>query len=321
MVRTALSLVLLRFIVGLWPAHAAAAPDAPCAIQCAASGGSHVWLLCDRKELYISADEGATWQSRRVPSDSLLRAIAPLDSRRAFIVGDAGLVLATEDGGETWRKIAAPTEESLTAIQFIGDRGWISGWSGLVLHSADGGKTWQKQKTGVLHGLETIYFADAEHGWAGGWAGTILRTDNGGRTWIEARLPQTLWSIDSIYFRDAKHGWAVGFNGQILSTNDGGVAWRELKSPTQAWLKSVTCDASGRLWISSDYELLLSEDNGQNWKHIKIDGLLFIRHVLPLKNAVWAVGQFGVLKTTGSEPVLSALTTLPRRAEGGSTLE
>jgi photosystem II stability/assembly factor-like uncharacterized protein len=306
-----LRLVVLPFLLVLLQSGARADASAPCALQRASAAGSHVWLLCDRREVFVSADEGRSWRGSKLPADGLLRDIAALDSRRAFVVGDAGLLLATADGGETWKRVPLPVQENLTSIRFAGEHGWIAGWMGVILHSPDGGATWQRQHTGVLHGLENIFFADQRHGWAVGWAGTILRTTDGGQTWREVRLPQTLWSLDSVFFRDPLNGWAVGFNGQILRSRDGGVTWQEVRSPTQAWMKSVAADRAGRVWIATNHELLLSTDDGQSWKSLPIESLLFLRHLLPLEDSVWAVGQFGVVKASGPEPVLSALTSLP----------
>lgn len=68
-----------------------------------------------------------TWQTRRLPSEAKFRAIAFLDSRRGFVAGDGGAVLATEDGAETWRQVPLATQENLTSIHFVGGLGWLAG--------------------------------------------------------------------------------------------------------------------------------------------------------------------------------------------------
>lgn len=308
--------LFVLLLCGYCQVHAMSA-SAPCSIQRAAASEPYVWLLCDHKELFVSADEGLTWQARQVPVEEKLRAIAFIDSRRGFIVGDGGMLLATGDGGETWRQVPLEIRQNLTSIHFVGDLGWVAGWTGLILHSSDGGKTWERQQSGVQQGLESIFFADAEHGWAVGWLGTILRTSDGGRSWDRARTPSTLWSLDSVYFRDTKDGWAVGFGGQLLRSHDGGVSWQEQTCPVQAWLKSIVFDNSGRGWIASDNLLLVSDNNGGSWRSVPVEGTVFVHQVLPLKDSLWAVGQFGVLKQTGDGPKLAALSTLPGASGSG----
>jgi photosystem II stability/assembly factor-like uncharacterized protein len=289
----------------------------PCPIQRAASVVPYVWLLCDRRDLFVSADEGLTWQARHVPFDVKFRAITFLDSRRGFIAGDRGTLLATENGAETWRQVSVPAQENLTAIHFVGDSGWLAGWSGVILHSADAGRTWEQQQSGTRQGLDGIFFLDADHGWAVGWNAAVLRTADGGRTWERATVPKNVFSLDSVYFRDLKSGWAVGFGGQILRSGDGGLTWQEQASPLRDWLKSIVFDNSGRGWIASDNALLVSED-GETWTPIPVAGPVFVGQVLAGQDSVWAIGQFAVLKQTGRDPNFTALATLPVAGrEGG----
>jgi photosystem II stability/assembly factor-like uncharacterized protein len=172
-------------------------------------------------------------------------------------------------------------------------------------------QTWLQQQSGVQQGLESIFFVDQDHGWAAGWLGVILRTDDGGKTWVKAQTPPALWSLDSVCFRDTKEGLVVGFGGQLLRSSDGGITWKEQASPVSDRLKSVACDGAGRWWIASDTEVLVSEDGGESWTRIPVEGPVFVHQILPFRDSVWAVGQFGVLKQTGEGPKLTALATLP----------
>jgi photosystem II stability/assembly factor-like uncharacterized protein len=298
--------------------------DLSCSIQDAATADQKVVLLCERERLYVSPDLGKTWQAKRLPPDVRFRALEFLDSRRGFVVGDAATLLATQNGGDTWRAVQTTAKGNLTAIQFVGEQGWITGYDGLVLHSDDGGKTWSEQKTGVTQALEGLYFADAQHGWAVGWIGTIVRTEDGGRTWKEIDIAGNAetqskvgtsvkagsasnvdvstmgWSISAVYFRDAKNGWIVGFGGQILRSRDGGVTWKSQKSPVGVTLSSVLFDSSGRGWIAAGNDMLLSEDGGENWKLLHIDDPIFLTRFLPVKDSLWAIGQFGLLRQSGA---------------------
>ncbi len=310
-------LLFLLLLCATFDPASAMGETAPCPIRRAAAASPYVWLLCDRKDLFVSADEGLTWQTRHVPFDVKFRAITFLDSRRGFIAGDGGTLLATEDGAETWRQVPLPTRENLTAIHFVGDLGWLAGWSGVILHSADGGKTWEQQQSGTRQGLDGIFFVDTDHGWAVGWNAAMLRTSDGGRTWEKVSVPKSVFSLDSVYFRDVKSGWAVGFGGQILRSRDGGLTWQEQASPLRDWLKSIVFDNSGRGWIASDNALLVSED-GETWTPIPVAGPVFVGQVLAVKDSVWAIGQFGVLKQAGRDHNFTALATLPVAGrEGG----
>jgi photosystem II stability/assembly factor-like uncharacterized protein len=269
-----------------------------CSIQSAATAGQKVMLLCERDMLYAIQDQGKTWQVKRLPAGAKFRDVAFLDSRRGFVIGDNATLLATEDGGDSWRQVPAPTKEHLTAIQFVGDLGWIAGYGGVMLHSTDGGRTWSPQSTGVTQALEGLYFADAQHGWAVGWIGTVVRTLDGGRTWQPVPVSNMAWSMSSVYFRDLQNGWIVGFGGQILRSRDGGATWQAQTSPVSVTLSSVRFDSSSRGWITAGNDMLVSEDGGENWKLLDIPETLFLSQLLRVNDSLWAIGQFGVLKQT-----------------------
>ncbi len=282
----------------------------PCPIQRAAASGDTVLLLCSRDQVMVSNDRGQSWRISVLPAESRLRSAVLLDARRGFIVGDGGMLLATADAAETWTRIALPTAENLTSIYFAGDHGWLAGWTGIVFHTSDAGRTWTRQSTGVFQGLESIYFLDKNHGWAAGWAGTILRTADGGATWHRVQT-DTLWSLSAVYFLDRQRGWAAGFGGQVLHTKDGGVTWREQPSPVRGWMRSIAFDHLGRGWIAADNHLLLSEDGGESWKALPVEGTPFLHQILVFPDGVWTVGQFGVLKSTGPGQSFTALANFP----------
>jgi photosystem II stability/assembly factor-like uncharacterized protein len=62
-------------------------------------------------------------------------------------------------------------------------QGWIVGGAGTVLSTLDGGLSWQRQATGTAGSaaLQTMFWLDGESGWVGGSFATILATATGGR--------------------------------------------------------------------------------------------------------------------------------------------
>jgi photosystem II stability/assembly factor-like uncharacterized protein len=112
----------------------------------------------------------------------------------AWLVGDGGLVMHSEDAGRTWQapKGSLPVELrkqfDFYALAVRGPKLWLAGSPGSrVLHSADGGRTWQAHATGQSLPIRDLEFSDDQHGVAVGELGTILRTDDGGLTWRHVR--------------------------------------------------------------------------------------------------------------------------------------
>jgi photosystem II stability/assembly factor-like uncharacterized protein len=280
-------------------ANIASAEDRTCWLRNgSAPARDTVYLLCEQGAVVVTTDGGATWTNRPTSAKAHLRAVAFTDVSHGVAAGDGGLVLATSDSGKTWQTRTTGVKENLAAVAFVGQQGWVVGFDGVILHTTDGGQTWTPQETGTKESLEGIFFLDADHGWAVGWAGTILRTADGGKKWQIIHSDAAQWSLSAVYFRNANDGWIVGFSGQILRSTDGGATWKTQKSPVNNWLSSVAFDRSNRGWIAADDKLLVTDD-GETWRAIPVEEQLFVAQMLPVGDSLWAIGQLGVLKSTG----------------------
>ncbi|HYW44314.1 MAG TPA: YCF48-related protein [Bryobacteraceae bacterium] len=268
-----------------------------CWLRDAASpGGSVVYALCEQGALFATADAGATWTKRFTGAANRLRAMAFLDAKRGFVIGDRATVLSTGDGGQKWEVRKVDTKEHLMDISFVGESGWIVGYQGIILHTRDGGRTWEKQNAKTTQTLETVFFLDPDHGWVVGWSGTILRTVDGGQNWQTVRCDAAQWSLTAVYFKDPLNGWMVGFAGQIFRSKDGGVTWQAQASPVKSWLTNIAFDASNRGWMTYDDGFLLSEDGGETWKAVPAAGRYFLSKLQRVNNSLWAFGQTTVLR-------------------------
>jgi photosystem II stability/assembly factor-like uncharacterized protein len=104
-------------------------------------------------------------------------------------VGQDGIVLTTQDGGETWRPWKERLRKSLFDVAVEGRKGYIVGADGLVMEKREG---WQISDRIIsfswLRGISLI----GSTGWMVGDIGTILHTSDGGTSWsfIEAKQGQ-----------------------------------------------------------------------------------------------------------------------------------
>jgi photosystem II stability/assembly factor-like uncharacterized protein len=274
--------------------------EGSCWLRDAASPGPMTaYALCQQGVLWVTSDGGTTWQSRNMDTTIPLRAMTFLDARRGVVVGEAGTVLGTDDGGMKWTTRESGTKEKLFDVSFAGENGWAAGMNGTIIATTDGGRTWKLQKTGTTQAIEGIYFLNANTGWAVGWAGTILRTSDGGANWQRINAAAAVWSTSAVYFKDEKNGWAVGFGGQLLASKDGGVQWSTVKTPLNVSLTSIAIDKAGAVWVTYDDGLLKSEDGGVTWKPIKTEGRYFLSRLFRVGDTLWAVGQSVILRQTG----------------------
>lgn len=103
-----------------------------------------------------------------------LNAVCFVGPERGWAVGAAGVVIATADGGRTWRPQASGVGDDLSDVKFFDEReGWAVGSGGTMLHTTDGGRTWADARRVTTHALERIALV-GRRAWAVGFGGTVV---------------------------------------------------------------------------------------------------------------------------------------------------
>ncbi len=218
------------------------------------------YLVAGRK-MFVTRDAGRSWQEIRIYRTGEFGAGRPeflsirfSDKKRGYVVGSVlrtsgeddivvdSLLMRTEDGGDTWRRITVPTRKELFHVDFNDNsHGWVVGDDGVILATIDEGKTWTTQNSGTDMPLFNVDFRDDNNGYVVGKSGLILRTENGGSTWekVPTNFKDTLMRVD---FADDKNGWIVGYAGNILRSTDRGKTWVRQESGTRNQLYGLFMD-------------------------------------------------------------------------------
>jgi len=228
---------------------------------------AHALSIGDSSRIYRTTDGGRTWSLRFVSTrkGSFFDAIQFWDATHGIAMSDPVdghfLIIATDDGGETWHEMPAsgmpgslPGEggfaASGTCLIVGGDRdAWlVSGGAAVarIYHSADRGHTWDVHDTPLRAGVSSAgifsaAFRDARHGVISGgdYQQPALRgrnfavTSDGGITWTLADSASSPAGYRSaVAFLPKSEGRtlvAVGLTGTDLS-HDGGVTWASVDS-------------------------------------------------------------------------------------------
>jgi photosystem II stability/assembly factor-like uncharacterized protein len=214
------------------------------------------WLVCEkniydlrsndepRAYLLKTSDGGQHWSRvnmRGVNVDARLTRAVFTRSGRGWAFGEAGAIYSTNDSGDNWIKLQAPTRYLLLGGTFIDEHsGWLVGAGSTILQTSDGGETWHHARlpeaTNVR--LNSTSFVDARLGWMVGSGGAIYRTINGGRSW-QPQVSGVSADLLDVKFLSALEGWAVGAEGTVLHTGDGGLHWTAERSVTPHALERI----------------------------------------------------------------------------------
>ncbi|WP_028236602.1 WD40/YVTN/BNR-like repeat-containing protein [Pseudomonas brassicacearum] len=144
---------------------------------------------------------------------------------RLVAVGERGLVLLSDDNGQSWRQASVPVSVSLTAVQFVdAQQGWAVGHAGVVLTTHDGGEHWTLQLDGVRVARLELDTAKAEQATAANPDDALARVQNAERLVADGADKPFL----ALQFIDAHRGVVVGAYGLALQTTDGGATWQSL---------------------------------------------------------------------------------------------
>jgi photosystem II stability/assembly factor-like uncharacterized protein len=105
-----------------------------------------------------------------------LYALSFADVQRGYIVGARGLVLRTDDGGETWKDLETGIAVNLFGVALANRNDVLAvGEQGNIIHSRDAGLTWEVQPSITSASLFSIAYRGGTNVWVAGRGGAILR--------------------------------------------------------------------------------------------------------------------------------------------------
>ncbi|MGQ9705415.1 MAG: M20/M25/M40 family metallo-hydrolase [bacterium] len=232
-----------------------------------------------------------------------LNDISSPKSNTLVIVGNVGLVLRSDDGGEFWNEVNIDSVSTLNAIYFVNQRfGWICGNNSTILFTSDGGLSWQKRDVSIDAGFEGIWGDIDGYVYVCGSPGVIARSSDFGVTWFKTETGTSSYLSDIAFSEGRSLGIAVGdisvnFEAKILKSVDGGITWHLVPAPDKT-IKyySVAFDNKGNPWIGGDNgNLFYSNDGASTWMKVDLPVDMSVRSIRTYGDRVIVSGDFSKL--------------------------
>jgi photosystem II stability/assembly factor-like uncharacterized protein len=261
----------------------------------AAAAGSRLVAVGERGIILLSDDQGGHWRQAKVPVSTNLNAVAFPTPRLGWAVGHAGIVLHTEDGGETWvrqldgiqaaklvldsspREDAAAPFRARQARRLVEEgpdkpfldlffpsatEGFVIGAFGLAFHTLDGGKSWTSLTLELPNPQGHHLYSVRGGGGAiymAGEQGLALRSDDGGATFVELSPPYR-GSYFSVAADQAGNVVLAGLRGNVVHSADRGKTWRALEMPVPVSVTATVLTPEGQVLMVNQAGMILVAD-------------------------------------------------------------
>lgn len=203
---------------------------------------------------------------------------------RLVAVGERGVIIYSDDDGESWRQANVPISTLMTALDFSAkDNAWAVGHSGSILQSVNQGENWSL----VLEGNEINALLVKQAELAVKEANTLyLNADEYDKEDLQYALEDAEFALSNakfdrelgpanpfldILFISELKGFAVGAYGLFVNTEDGGKSWQSaahrLENFDRYHLNAIAMIKGGALLIAGEAgTLFASYDQGQTWE-------------------------------------------------------
>jgi|LWDU01.1.fsa_nt_gi photosystem II stability/assembly factor-like uncharacterized protein len=268
-------------------------------------------MLCGSVSAIADSDPPVNIVFHGTPHDALFD--IEFQGETGLAVGSYGLILTSSDGGLTWMVGKPLGDATLTSVAMSSERAIAVGQSGIIFVSDDSGKSWQKTESGVEDRFMSVALAPSGESVAVGGFGLILKSLDWGHTWNRIQLDWETITADGyephlydIEMISPTRFLISGEFGLVLSSDNAGGSW-EVRHRGDASLFSMSFPTPDLGFaVGQDGTILKTNDQGNSWQSVEIDG-----------NA----NLLGVWASKHGEIVVTGVRSFLRSSDGGDTWE
>jgi photosystem II stability/assembly factor-like uncharacterized protein len=190
---------------------------------------------------------------------------------RLVAVGERGIVLYSDDRGDTWAQAEVPVGVTLTAVFFSSPRmGWAVGHGGVVLHTTDSGESWRRQLQGMTVAQMALENARTHAQRAGPEDADANQMLKNATLLVEDGPDKPFLDL---HFMNDRDGIIIGSYGLIFRTEDGGNTWAcimdSVENPEGMHLFAIHATDNVIYIVGEKGLFLVSGDGGLSFRQMK----------------------------------------------------
>lgn len=217
------------------------------------------------------AGEATARAAGSIAEPRLLLLDAAIANDAIVAVGERGTILRSTDQAATFTPATSPARATLTGVSFSGNSGWAVGHDALILATSDGGKTWkqQYQAENLQDSFLDVLALDARRVIAVGAYGLCVMTADGGASWTPRKPLDDDCHLNRLSRGPTGTLYLAGERGTLLRSTDDGVTWTPIRAPYEGSFYGVLPLAEKTLLAHGlRGHVYRSTDDGATWATI-----------------------------------------------------
>ncbi|MGH2980063.1 MAG: WD40/YVTN/BNR-like repeat-containing protein [Solirubrobacterales bacterium] len=191
--------------------------------------GRNTVLLIGGRGILRSTDGGDSFTRIRARIVAAARLFnVDRTARRVFAYGSKNIV-ASSNGGRTWKKVLRPRKALLASLHFVSARtGFVLGQDGRLFKTRSGGRRWSDLSAVGSDDATGMSFGSARRGYltlkrfGDDTSGYLLRTTDGGRSWRPQLVSSETPSAEGLVAMGSDDAFLLADSSLLLFTTSGG---------------------------------------------------------------------------------------------------